>query len=216
MRGLILEGIPAVGKSRVLSALRGLPSFQERTSTLILGEHYTERAVEQLEELSAVRYERLMYRILAALEPLRVLSVEGRVFGGAGEARRLRYVLERFHLTNVLNHGHGDGAMLRRVENTLRVYEPVVVLCVVDPGLVDARLRDTLDRRSPCWRDYLARFGETWDQIVAHFVAQQREFRSLLAESVLETRVLDLSDEAFGTAAEGLDRLLDEPVPARA
>ncbi|MCC7493007.1 MAG: hypothetical protein IT204_11685 [Fimbriimonadaceae bacterium] len=209
MQGLILEGIPAVGKSRALAALRARPSFQGRASTLVLGEQYTERAVEAVEDVAAVRYERLMYRLLAALEPLRVLSVEGRVFQGSGAARRLRYVFERFHLTTVVLHAGGDQTMLRRIENTLRVYQPQVVLLTVSPEELSPRLRDTLSRRPPCWERYLERFGATWDDIVGGLLALQDEYRRALAASILPHLELNISQLGEAAVAARLDALLD-------
>ncbi len=140
MHGLILEGIPAVGKSRTLAELRASESFRQRASTLILGEHYTERAVEHRPDPDGVRHERLMYRVLAALEPLRVLSVDGPLFQRQHGQAALRYVLERFHLTNILCHAHGDEAMLQRVENTLKLYHPTLVLLTIAPAQIDERL----------------------------------------------------------------------------
>lgn len=210
MNGLILEGIPAVGKSCALQALRACPEFQQRLSTLILSEHYTERAVEHVEEVAPVRYERLMYRLLAALEPLRVLGVEGPVFADGGAKARLRYVFERFHLTNILAHANGDLAMLHRVENTLRVYQPVTVLLTVDPAEIEPRLQDTLARRNPGWQTWLLRQGRDLPAVAAHFADQQQRYRELLAAASLPGYELNVSELGYETVALRLNASLDD------
>ncbi|NUQ01229.1 MAG: hypothetical protein HUU35_15380 [Armatimonadetes bacterium] len=214
MTGLVLEGIPGVGKSRLLAALRELPEFQARPSTLVLAEHYTERAIETAVAPAAVRYERLMYRVLSALEPLRVMTVEGRVFGA--EKTRLRYVLERFHLSNVVLHAAGDRALLRRVENTLRLYHPSTLLLLVEPSEIEARLEDSLARRNTCWRDYLFRHGRDLPEVAEHFARQQEAFQALAADSSLPVEVLDMSATSLADAARLANELLDQPCPASA
>jgi len=208
LHGIILEGIPAVGKTRTLEALRAAESFRHHPSTLILGEHYTERAVEHRPDRDGVRHERLMYRVLAALEPLRVLSVDGPLFRTQDGKATLRYVLERFHLTNVLCHGHGDEGMLARVENTLKLYQPTIVLCTVAPELIGDRLRDTLARRNEGWRQFLLSQADGWDGVVQHYTELQERYRQLLAQSILPSQELDLSDGDWARAAEAVAALL--------
>ncbi len=212
MNGVILEGIPAVGKSRVLAALRERPSFQRRLSTLVLSEHYTERAVEGEEDVAAVRYQRLMYRLLAALEPLRVLSSQGRVFDNGGDKARLRYVFERFHLTNVLTHGGGNPGMLREIENAMRIYHPVTFLLVVEATEIADRLADTLPRRNDGWREFLFRHGETMADVAAYYAEQQAGYRELAGASSLPTLELDLSRLTPAEAAARVDEALGQPV----
>lgn len=215
MHGVILEGIPAVGKSRVLTALRASDAFRQQPSTLVLGEHYTERAVEHRPDHDGVRHERLMYRVLAALEPLRVLSVDGPLFQRHDGRAALRYVLERFHLTNVLCHAHGDRAMLHRVENTLRLYHPTVVLCTVAPELLEARLQDSLQRRNAAWREYLLAQADDWPGVVTRYVRLQDDYRRLASQSSLPWRELDLSDDDWAAAAEQVNGILEQAVPER-
>jgi len=211
VHGLILEGIPAVGKSRTLAELRASESFRQRASTLILGEHYTERAVEHRPDPDGVRHERLMYRVLAALEPLRVLSVDGPLFQRQHGQAALRYVLERFHLTNILCHAHGDEAMLQRVENTLKLYHPTLVLLTIAPEQIDERLRDSLTRRNESWREHLLSQAPDWSGVVARYVALQDDYRRLLSRSSLPWRELDLSDGDWARGAAELNALLDQP-----
>lgn len=207
MNGVILEGIPAVGKTRVLQALRERDSFQRRSSTLVLGEHYTERAIEQAPAAPASRYEKLMYRLLACLEPLRVLTVEGQVFQGAGELQ-LTYLFERFHLTNILTHGGSDLAMLQRVENTLRLYYPTVVLLTVAEDEIETRLRDTVERRTDCWREFLFRHGRSWDEVAFHYADQQNAFVELYGASELDKQSIDMSRTSYEDAASRIEALL--------
>ena len=211
MHGIILEGIPAVGKSRTLAALRASDSFRQRASTLILGEHYTERAVEHRPDPDGVRHERLMYRVLAALEPLRVLSVDGPLFKVQDGKAALRFVLERFHLTNILTHARGDEAMMQRVENTLALYHPTIVLLTVDDTVIDARLKGTLEWRNQGWRDYLESRASDWNGIVAYYRKLQDDYRKLMATSILPYQELDISDGDWERAAEALNAILDRP-----
>jgi len=115
MTGIILEGIPFAGKSRLLANLRAHPALAARSSLLLLGSPYTEDGAGE-------RSEQLMYSLLAALEPLRVLT------------------FERFHLTNILRHAGGDRGMLKRVEGMMRFYRPTTVLLTVSEEVLAQRL----------------------------------------------------------------------------
>ncbi|MBI2302185.1 MAG: hypothetical protein HYU66_25055 [Armatimonadetes bacterium] len=202
MKGIILEGIPAGGKTRLIDALRRRPELLARPSTLVLGEHYTERAVEGLPHPGPHRYEQLAYRVLGMLEPLRVMTIEGRVFGGSGVDLRLRYILERFHLTAAACHAAGDLGMFRRIENALLPYHPLLVLVTLPPERIEERLRDTLPRRPECWRQFLFRQGATWEAIASFYTAQQTLYRELLAHSRLPTLEIDGTREPEEAAAE--------------
>lgn len=211
MKGIILEGIPASGKSRVIAALRQQPTFLRQHSTIVLGEHYTERAIEHLAAQTPDRYEMHMNRVMACLEPLRVLTVDGKVFADHGARIRLRYVLERFHLTNVARHG-GDEMMLRRVENTLNPYHPTVVLLTVPPEQIEARLRDAAERRQNGFAEYVQQYGESWAEAANFFRALQDRYLELYQHSRLAKLTIDVGSLTIDQAGEQLaEELWGEP-----
>lgn len=192
MTGIIVEGIPGCGKAEALARFRAHPRAAALRSLVVLGEHYTERAIEHRQQRAPERYEQLMYRILAALEPLRVLTVEGDVFEQE-PAARLVYLVERFHLTNVLRHADGDPMMLKRVEGMMRFYNPHTLLIVADPGQLEARLRAAAAQRPAAWRAGLWAGGEDWETAARWCAELQEGYLRLAAHCTLPTEVIDVS-----------------------
>jgi thymidylate kinase len=177
MTGIILEGIPFAGKSRLLANLRAHPALAARSSLLLLGSPYTEDGAGE-------RSEQLMYSLLAALEPLRVLTVESaglRADAGA----RLLYVFERFHLTNILRHAGGDRGMLKRVEGMMRFYRPTTVLLTVSEEVLAQRL---------------AAAGQPAGR-VGELLAQQAAYEDLAANCSLPTIIVPADEDAVERVA---------------
>jgi thymidylate kinase len=190
MNGIILEGIPCTGKSTLLRALRAHPALAPRQSLLVLSDLYTERAADGAPE----RFEHHMYRLLAAVEPLRVLTVESEALRGVDSAR-LIYLFERFHLTNILRHAGGDLDMLRRVEGMMRFYQPLTVLLHLAPELIEERLRSAGEA---AWRAH----GDDVAAAAARLAALQEDYVRLAAACTLPTVTIAADDEALERVAE--------------
>lgn len=176
MTGIILEGIPGCGKAQVLRELRGHPRLTARGSMLVLSSPYTERAIEHRIARPPERYEQLVYRLLAALEPLRVLTVEGSLFARQ-PAAQLVWLFERFHLTNVIRHGGGDPGMLKRMEGMMRFYNPQTVLLTLSADALAERVAQLPAPADPA-------------ALTAQYLALQQSYVELAARSTLPTHTL--------------------------
>ncbi|MBI5835160.1 MAG: hypothetical protein HZB16_22880 [Armatimonadetes bacterium] len=193
--GIVIEGIPCAGKSCLLAEIRAHPTFLARQSVLMLSEHYTERAIEGRPDQRPERYEQLMYRLLAAIEPLRVLTVESDVLRRRPDAQLL-WVLERFHFTNLIRHANGDLDMLRRIEGMMRFYRPTTVVITVPPEQIEAQLAGSLDHRNVAWRDFVFSLGPDLASVAQVFTQWQEQYLALAEASTLPTMVVPMGEQA--------------------
>ena len=193
--GIIIEGIPCAGKSTLLAEVRAHPTFLARQSVLMLSEHYTERAIEGRPDQRPERYEQLMYRLLAAIEPLRVLTVESDVLRRRPSAQLL-WVLERFHFTNLIRHADGDIDMLRRIEGMMRFYRPTTVVITVPPEQIETQLAVSLEQRNDAWREFVFSLGDDLPTVAQVFIRWQEQYLALAQASVLPTLVVTMGEQA--------------------
>ena len=193
--GIIIEGIPCAGKSTLLAEVRAHPAFLARQSVLMLSEHYTERAIEGRPDQRPERYEQLMYRLLAAIEPLRVLTVESDVRRRRPSAQLL-WILERFHFTNLIRHADGDLAMLKRIEGMMRFYRPTTVVITVPPEQIEAQLAASLEQRNDAWREFVFSFGADLPTVAQVFIRWQEQYLALAEASGLPTLVVPMGEQA--------------------
>ena len=104
---------------------------------------------------------------------------------------RIPYVLERFHLTHVCHYAHVKWEDVEGIDRRLAKLNCRLCLLTVQHSALKQRvIRD----RSSDWREYLKRFGETDDQIVAHYAGQQELLCSLCERSVLDSLIVDTTD----------------------
>lgn len=199
MKGILLEGVPSVGKSTVLGFLRRHPALAQAPSLLVLADHYTELAAGRVGR-RLQRRERLLYRVLGALEPLRVLSVEAPIFA-ENDILQLRFVLEGFHLAVAAGYGDSDRNVFDRIEKALLPYHPLLVLLRAGRETYAERLREALEERPEEVTRRMARLGDSFDAMLTEGLALQDRFLELFAVSRLETLLIDLDQTALDEAA---------------
>lgn len=175
MNGLLLEAALPGLIGATVEQLCARPSFTNRRSFLVLDDAYTLGTL-RAGELTVARAERLVYRVHAALEPLRVLGLESPALAGDAEAQ-FRYLAPHLHLTPVLE--VGDEEMLTRLDNTARLYNPVLVMLTVPERSLSPECR-----------------------------ARQAMMLELLSQSTLPSEVIDVEALGHGRAAERLEALL--------
>lgn len=77
MRGCIIEGVTASGKSSIFRQIqRNLLDKQPANTKLLLSEHYTERTLEHLMHAGELTEDRVIAHLRGLLEPLRQLKTQ--------------------------------------------------------------------------------------------------------------------------------------------
>jgi hypothetical protein len=162
-RGVILEGVACSGKSSLLRALLSQPSFVGRAggSSIVLTEHHTQRVLES-------NGPRVLLRVQDNLDLLREHSdYLGKVAGrlrrmtrwqeGCLSNPRVIAVIERFHLSHVLNYEHIDWDHVADIDGLLA--EIGIRLCLVITHADELRRR-ICDDRGGAWGAFLTEPGQ--------------------------------------------------------
>ena len=72
--------------------------------------------------------------------------------------QRIRFVLERFHLTHVVQYPHMDWEMIKPVDKRLAALNCQVFLLIADEATLMRRL---FENRDKMWLGYIERYGNT-------------------------------------------------------
>jgi hypothetical protein len=218
-RGVILEGVACSGKSSLLRALLSHPSFVGRAgaSSIVLTEHHTQRVLESRGPRALLRAEDNVALLREHTDYL------GKV---AGRIRRMTRwqeenlsnprmiaVIERFHLTHVLNYEHLDWAHVADIDGLLA--EIGIRLCLVITAPDELRRRIRGDRRG-AWGAFLTEPGQRGhftehpsDEAKARYFVQQQEALVALAERSRMTKSqVDTTATSPLMAAEVVLRML--------
>ncbi len=201
-RLLLVEGVPGVGKSTLLDTLArrhvaGAGARQLRTF-LHLTQAHTYGPLAAAEDAGGLSREACLYHIGRAVDVL-----EWFVTSLRDETKPKCFALvDCLHLTACLRPGVVDWSDVSVVDRRLASIGARLVLLDASDATVAAR---TVQSRagSQFIEGYArGRFGETDEELVAHFRREREEFRSLFSRSEMDRLCLD----AEGTA----DQLADE------
>lgn len=200
-RGLILEGVACSGKSTLLRALLSHPTFVDRlgTSTLVLTEHHTQRVLESLgsrgrlavhDNVSLLREHTSYLRGLASR-----LAAMSCWTAAASENPKTLAVLERFHLSHVLNYEHLAWPDVVDLDSDLAALGLTLCLVTARPDEIRRRVRS----RGLGWGEFLWEVGQrnqlrgssTPDVVADYFIRQQDELLELATRSCLLSVEID-------------------------
>ena len=185
MRGCILEGVTAVGKSTIFRRIQQR-LFEEHSAQtkLLFSEHYTERMLEHHREANEMSELRVVEHLRELLDPLQILrrqKAQSKFAGRSGNASVLA-VLERFLLGHVANmrmqekrSWAGTGQEAGFVADLYRTADDCglarIVLRCSDEGLA-LRILSTREHRNAAWSTHLRTLGDD-DRIVDYYRAWQ-------------------------------------------
>jgi hypothetical protein len=220
-RAVILEGVAGSGKSSLLRALLAHPRFVNRpgSSSLVLTEHHTQRVLEALGARSSLRVEDHLGLLRGHVDYL--ASIASRLDRMTRWKRdhlenpRFVAIVERFHLTHVLNYAHLEWSDVAALDRQLASLG--AALCVTTAAQRELRAR--LASRGPDWGTFLREPGQRHHlrndssptERADYFVAQQATLRELAARSSMTRIEIDTSALTPEAAAE---RVLDHLVGA--
>lgn len=215
-RGLILEGVACSGKSTLLRALLAHPSFVHRAgpSAVVLTEHHTQRVLESLasrntltvhDNLNLLReHTNYLRGIVSRLAAMSHWNDPAR----ANVNPRTVAVIERFHLSHVLNYEHLAWSDVADLDADLAALG--LTLCIVSAHPDEIRRR--IHTRGPDWGAFLQQTVQrnhlrdscTSDAVADYFIRQQDQLLELAARSRLLSAKIDTTAVQPSEAAENL------------
>lgn len=223
-RGVILEGVACSGKSSLLRALLSHPSFVGRAgaSSIVLTEHHTQRVLEsqgprarlQVHDNVRLLREHSDYLGTVAARIGRMTSWQEKNSGNP----RVTAVIERFHLTHVLNYEHVDWAHVADID--ARVAAIGIRLCVVTAAPHELRRR-IREERAGAWGSFLREPGQRGhfaehpndEAKVRYFVEQQEALLTLAERSRMLKSQVDTTRTSPLLAAEAVLSMLVGDLP---
>ncbi len=168
MSGLILDGICRTGKTTIFRSLLQAAPFVKRSflSSLVLSEHQTQRVLERKEREEGLKQSdnvALLDQHVTYLECMRDRLGQMQWCENNRTNMRIPYVFERFHFTHVYHYTHMSWPDVQEIDTRLAGLNCKLCLFSMDDSMLKRRI---FTNRSPGWREYLARYGETDDEIV--------------------------------------------------
>lgn len=221
MIGVVLEGVTGSGKTRLVGHLQRLLAAGAPSNTKVfLGEHYTERMLEHLQEAGTLAPKAVfahLHEMLGILEPLRAAKQRSKFRERAGNTTVL-VIVERFALGRIAGmqlrdpaawaltpalvdsidalYRRADGFGLRRI------------VMRVAPEAIRERVLSTRRHRNAAWSEHLAGQGDD-EAIVARYTREQRLLLQMSeALSVVQPVYVDVAgvwdDAEYARTAEAL------------
>jgi hypothetical protein len=214
MRGVIIEGVTASGKSSLFRLLQGRLFLERPSNTkLFLSEHYTERLLEDSKAKRTLTYDTCLAHIkeitktLAHLASWKATSKFGSVAGNA----EIFVLVERFLGAHFANLQLADNAPLPDaiLAAAIDIYEVLsemgisVVLLTVRADRLSAALEDTRIRRNRAWNEYLESIGDS--QAVSAYFARWQAKLIAFYETLSSSARIDV--QHFRTSTVSLDEI---------
>ena len=206
--GLIVDGICGTGKTTLFRSLIQSERFVRRSflSSVVLSEHQTQRVLERKERqqgLTSSDNVSLLDQHVTCLERMRDRLDQMQWCEKHRTNMRIAYVFERFHFTHVYHYDHVSWQDVQGIDSRLARLNCKLCLLTVDDSMLAHRIITTRDSG---WQEYLKRYGETDDEILRHYAAQQQMLRALCEKSKLDTLIVDTTDTSV---QDTLDRVFD-------
>lgn len=218
MRGLVLEGVTASGKTTLFAALqRALLDARPAATKIVLSEHYTDRLLEEPRKHGRLAVSDAIGHVedvMSTVATLARLEAGGKFAGRGGDAG-VYVLVERFlgsHMAYLAGLGRAPDAGERA--RIVGLYERlgaaglrVVVLRLSPDVLPDAVLR-TRSHRSSAWRAWLRSHGDDDAAVVGWFQAWQANLLAFYASlpASLRPEIVDVPRPGDATDAAALAR----------
>lgn len=190
-KGLILEGIPGVGKSTLLEKLKeDVNQHIKAPSSFIFAEEITQRVLEKdfnNGKTDKSHHVELLEDIISPLE-----NYQERLFKRGFDDLQFFYILERFHLTHASYYSYLSWEDFKDIDKRLENLGAKLCLLRMEPEVFIERI---IHRRGAFWKRYLSRYGKTEREIKNHYIKQQKDIEKLAEKTNLPFLLLDTTQK---------------------
>lgn len=216
MKGVIIDGVVASGKSSIIKYLQQkLVEVYPYRSKFFLSEHYTERMLEELKEnnlLAARQAKRHIQTILDTLQRYDEMLKKSK-FKDNPKNAELILVVERFILTHLASLKDKRGYSLKEARqqfSLIKKFNIKQVVLVIPEEFLKERIMSTINHRNNEWREFLYSKGNE-GQIIKRF----RDWQDKLVEyansfsDLIETITIEIGHTNYKQYAKNiLDKYL--------
>lgn len=192
-RGLILEGIPATGKSTILKKLRK-DNIGEKigcSSSFVYSEEITQRVLEKKYNEGKTNksdHVKLLDGILSPLE-----NYKQRFIDRGWSDLQFYYIFERFHMTHASYYSYLGWEDFKEFDHRLQDMSAKVCLLTMKEEVFIPRIIKRKEKGEP-WQRYISRYGSTLEEIARHYSCQQQEMIDLMSKTNLPSMQLDTTN----------------------
>jgi len=218
MRGIIIDGVVASGKSSIAKYLQQeLVKTYPQRSKFFLSEHYTERMLERLKENNQLTAKRTKQHIQDILETLQKYNemLENSKFNSNPKNAELILVIERFILTHLTSLKDKRGYSLKEAQQQFllarRFNIRQIVLIIPEKDLKE-RIMSTVRYRNDNWREYLYSNGNE-AQVIRNFQQWQNRLKEYASKfsDFIETTTIEITHTNYEQyAKEILEKYLKD------
>ncbi len=192
-RGLVVEGVPASGKTTLIRQMRKGRRLAQmpQTSIFIIGEQITQRVLEPAYNRGELDCTDHIQHMKSIMQPIVQFSslLAARGWQDASEHHCI-FLLERFHLTHAVYYPYVKWDDVASIDDCLHRLGARLVVLTAD----EKALRDRLFAgRSAGWLKYIRRYGNSRSEIVEHYLRRQSHLLDVARLSRLAVKKLDTS-----------------------
>ena len=204
MKGIIIDGVAASGKTSILRNLnKSLVEIKPTTTKFFISEHYTERMLEHLKEsggLTGLYINRHVDKIINILQQFQNMLSESKFSNDPRDADLL-VILERFILTHLTSLDIENEYKNEIVESHFKALNSLgikQVALVVPEEHLKERIMSTINYRNMAWKEYLFSKGDE-AEILKYYSDWQNKFLRYLNKYkyIIDTMIIEIRDTDY-------------------
>jgi len=209
MRGIIIDGVAASGKSSILRLFqKKLMESKPNMTKIFLSEHYTERMLEHLKEdgtLNGYHISDHVDKIIGTLNVFQKMLSESK-FKDEPRGADAIAILERFILTHFASLEIEDTygiELAKKHFQTLNSMGIIQIALIIPRDKLKDRIISTISYRNDAWKEYLFSKGSEEDIISGYQDWQDRFIRYLNEfKSSIKTFEIEVKDDNYDSYSE--------------
>lgn len=204
MKGIIIDGVAASGKSSILNYLHKKINRRYPSSTrFFISEHYTERMLEHLrdkEKLNGLHIKSHISQIIESLVMYQQMLRESK-FNQNPKSADIFVTLERFLLTHFSSMDIEDNYSMEEAKSHLETLHKLgikQIALVVPASKLKESILSTLKYRNKKWKEHLYSRG-TEEEIIAYYSDWQNRFLNYVDKfkNHIETKIIEIQDNNY-------------------
>lgn len=206
MKGVIIEGVSAIGKSTILSGLQDKISQTYPNSTkLFISEHYTQRMLEHIAEKGELQPSDIRNHVDAIIKNISTYQqmLDHSKFAARPSGAQAFATVERFLFTYLMSDDQPKKQKYSKISASRQLKKMKELnfaqyLIVASPDKLKRNLADTLDRRNEAWAQYVKEKGGI-DKIAETSLEWQNKLTQLAKkyEREFPTKVITIDNKTY-------------------